>query len=467
MNSALHRDLARILGEDGVASDAETLARFGGDALGAYRAFRAASLLDGRAAVVAWPTDSAKVARLLRYANSNRMPVVPYGGGTGVMGAAISADGAIVLNMQRMNSVLDVSGADLTAGLQPGVILEDAHVAMKGEGLRLGHDPWSRPIATVGGAISTDGVGYTAAAHGPMGDQVLGLEVVLADGETIRTRAVPKGSYGPSLDRLFIGSEGTLGVVTEATVRAFKRPESRAMRSFVFPEFEAGFEAIVAMQTEGVAPAVLDYGDEPATDDAPEATLYVSFEGFPGHVRAHVAQAESICAKHGSRDGEPGEVEQYWRTRHSSAERYRDEVLNSPDPAARRRRPSSYRMDYLHMALPISQVLEYRRRCASILEKRNIGVREWSVWGRPEFFSMLIIDDRGSDDPDSRHMEQTVDAVLALAQDMGGTMEYCHGVGVKLAHLAPAELASGYKTARDIKAALYPNGILNPGKLLG
>lgn len=241
MNSALHRDLARILGEDGVASDAETLARFGGDALGAYRAFRAASLLDGRAAVVAWPTDSAKVARLLRYANSNRMPVVPYGGGTGVMGAAISADGAIVLNMQRMNSVLDVSGADLTAGLQPGVILEDAHVAMKGEGLRLGHDPWSRPIATVGGAISTDGVGYTAAAHGPMGDQVLGLEVVLADGETIRTRAVPKGSYGPSLDRLFIGSEGTLGVVTEATVRAFKRPESRAMRSFVFPEFEAGF----------------------------------------------------------------------------------------------------------------------------------------------------------------------------------------------------------------------------------
>ncbi|MDP6421218.1 MAG: FAD-binding oxidoreductase [SAR202 cluster bacterium] len=467
MNTALHRDLARILGEDGVASDTETLVRFGGDALGAYRAFRATSQLDSRAAAVAWPTDSGQVTGLLRYANSNRIPVVPYGAGTGVMGAAVSADGAIVLNLQRMNNILDVSAGDFTARTQPGVILEDAHAAMKSEGLRLGHDPWSRPIATVGGAISTDGVGYTAAAHGPMGDQVLGLEVVLADGETIRTRAVPKSSYGPSLERLFIGSEGTLGVITEATIKAFRRPESRVMRSFVFPEFEAGFEAIVAMQAEGVSPAVMDYGDEPAGGGAPEATLYVSFEGFAAHVETHVAQAESVCTRHDGRDGEPGEVEQYWRTRHSSAERYREEVLNSPDPAARRLRRSSYRMDYLHMALPISQVLEYRRRCALILEERDIGVREWSVWGRPEFFSMLIVDERGSDAPESRNMEQTIDAVLTLAQDMGGTMEYCHGIGLKLAHLTPAELGSGYKPARDIKAALDPNGILNPGKLLG
>ncbi|MDP6302687.1 MAG: FAD-dependent oxidoreductase, partial [SAR202 cluster bacterium] len=104
------------------------------------------------------------------YANSIRMPVIRYGGGTGVMGAAVATDGAIVLNLQRMNGVIDVSGADFTARLQPGVILEDAHTAMMGQGLRLGHDPWSRPIATVGGAISTDGVGYTAAAHGSMGD---------------------------------------------------------------------------------------------------------------------------------------------------------------------------------------------------------------------------------------------------------------------------------------------------------
>ena len=95
----------------------------------------------------------------------------------------------------------------------------------------LGHDPWSRPIATVGGAISTNGVGYTAARHGSMGEQVLGLEAVLADGEVIRTRGVPKPSYGPSLNHLFIGSEGTFGVITEATLRAFPVPEKRAATS--------------------------------------------------------------------------------------------------------------------------------------------------------------------------------------------------------------------------------------------
>ena len=466
MTSALHQDLARILGGGGVASDGHTLARYGGDALGSYRAFRAAPLLDRVAAVVAWPTETEQVASLLRYANSIRMPVIPYGGGTGVMGAAVATDGAIVLNLQRMNGVIDVSGADFTARLQPGVILEDAHTAMMGQGLRLGHDPWSRPIATVGGAISTDGVGCTAAAHGSMGDQVLGLEAVLANGDIITTRSVPKSSYGPSLDRLFISTEGTLGVVMEATIKAFPRPESRSMRAFVFPEFESGFNAIVTMQAEGVLPAVMDYGDEPAADDALEATLYVVFEGFAGHVQAHIAQAEAICARYGGRAGQPGEVEQYWCERHSSAERYRDEVLNAVDPAAARRRPTSYRMDYLHMAVPISRVLEYRTRCARIFDEREIGVREWSVWGRPEFFSMLIVDERGEGDPASRNMTETVDEVLTLAQELGGTMEYCHGVGLKLAHLVPAELGIGYKTVCDVKAALDPNGILNPGKFL-
>ena len=121
-------------------------------------------------------------------------------------------------------------------------------------------------------------------------------------------------------------------------------------------------------------------------------------------------------------------------------------------------------MDYLHVALPAGKVLEYRRKCESILSSKGVQVREWSVWGRPEFFSFLIAD---SDPEDTgAKLGTTVDSVLTLAQSMGGTMEYCHGVGLKLAHLMKAELGTGLTVARRIKNALDPAGILNPGKAL-
>ncbi|MCH8311167.1 MAG: FAD-binding oxidoreductase, partial [Chloroflexi bacterium] len=376
MKTVLHRDLARILGDGGVSSDRETLARFSGDALGVFRAFHRAPDLDARPAVVAWPVSSQQVASVLRYANEQRIPVVPYGGGTGVMGAAVSVDSSIVLNTRRMNRVLDVNSRDLTVRVEPGAILQDVHNALNAEGMKLGHDPWSRPIATIGGAISTDGVGYTAAAHGSMGDQALGLEIALASGEIIKTRPVPKGSYGPSVDRLFIGSEGILGVITEATIRVFPRPERRILRSIVFPDFETGYHALVETLAHGVEPTVLDFGDEP--DSGGEATLFVSFEGFEAHVSAHWDQAKEICEKFDGKPGDQGEVERYWQNRHSSAERYQREILYSDAPSDARVRRSHYRMEYLHVALPISHVLEYRQECQRILNRRKIQVREWS-----------------------------------------------------------------------------------------
>ncbi|MGH2541197.1 MAG: FAD-binding oxidoreductase, partial [Ardenticatenaceae bacterium] len=135
--------------------------RYNGDALGLFRAFRAASRLYVQPGVIASPTDTQQVSRLLRYASERKIPVVPYGGGTGVMGGAASVENCVVLNLQRMNAILSVSAEDMSVAAQPGVVLEDLASTLKHSGLLLGHDPWSRPIATVGGAISTDGMGYT------------------------------------------------------------------------------------------------------------------------------------------------------------------------------------------------------------------------------------------------------------------------------------------------------------------
>ena len=467
--NALSKDLVDLMGRGAVSSDPSDLARYGGDALGAFRAFRATGRLDERAAAVVWPESAERVARVLKFATNNSVPVVPYGGGTGVMGGSHAVDSAIILNMSRMNRVVGVDAGSRMATFQPGVILEDAHRALTSEGLRLGHDPWSRPIATIGGAISTNGVGYTASAHGAMGDQVLGMSVALADGEIADTVSAPQSLFGHSLNNLFIGSEGALGVIAEATLQVFPRPENRRMICWDFDEFDAGFGAIDEMYAQGLRPTVMDYGDallslESGRRDT--ATLYLAFEGSKRSVDAAISDTAGICVAHGGRRGDQGEVERYWKTRHSSALRYKKDILESGDPAAARANRSARRMDYLHVSLPSGKVVEYRRRCENLLAEAKLSVGEWSVWGRPEFFSLLIVgDEESAASPES--ITGAVDEILRLALEMGGSMEYCHGVGLKLAHLVDAELGTAKPLARKIKRALDPANILNPGKMWG
>ena len=467
MQSALAKDLIALLGRGAVSCDDADLLCYGGDALGAYRAFRNATRLNERASAVVWPKSVEDISNTLKYATRRSVPVVPYGGGTGVMGAATSVDSAIVLNMQRMNRIIEVDTESRTGTFQPGTVLEDAHRAFIERGLRLGHDPWSRPIATIGGAISTNGVGYTASGHGAMGDQVLGLWVALGDGEIVETRAVPEALFGSSLNHVFIGTEGNFGVIAEATIEAFPAPLARVMLCFDFPEFDSGFEAISEMYAQGLKPTVMDYGDELVSDGSggrQTATLYLAFEGSDKRVDADVHHTTAICSRHCGRRGSKEDVQRYWANRHASALRYKKNVLEGDAPDDARKSGSAYRMDYLHVALPAGKVLEYRKTCESFLSSNHIDVREWSVWGRPEFFSFLIAD---SDSEDAgANLGTTVDSVLTLAQSMGGTMEYCHGVGLKLAHLMKAELGTGLTVARRIKNALDPAGILNPGKAL-
>ena len=232
----------------------------------------------------------------------------------------------------------------------------------------------------------------------------------------------------------------------------------------MFPDFESGFRAVSKLYAEGVRPTVVDFGDE-FWSESREAALYLAFEGFRQDVDAQYRRATDICHTLGGRDGDQHEAKIFWDTRHASADRYRQQVLESPDPGKARRRPLGYKTDYLHVALPVSQVLEYRRRCQKILAARRVVVREWSLWGRPEFLSFLIVEEEGAEERTSVSMADTVNEVLTLAQEMGGTMEYCHGVGIKLAHLMDQEMGSGMTVFRQLKEALDPNDILNPGKL--
>ena len=170
------------------------------------------------------------------------------------MGAVIPLNGGISLDMRSMDRIIGIDALEQIAVVEPGVLLENLSNEAANYALILGHDPWSVPIATVGGAISTDGIGYRASKYGSMGKQVRALEIVLGDGQIIRTKPLMQLSSGPSVVGLFVGSEGTMGIITKITVQLFPKPEKRRFTAFSFESFEAGFVAVSRLYEIGLTP---------------------------------------------------------------------------------------------------------------------------------------------------------------------------------------------------------------------
>lgn len=459
--------LSDIVGTENVLADPDSIDRYSADALTPYRTYYADAVFDRLADIIVRPSDTDQVSRVVALAQKESIPVIPYGGGTGVMGGVLPVHGGIILDVRRLNRLLNVDTESQTAEVQAGMVLEDLYDALKPHGLMPGHDPYSVPIATVAGAISTNGVGYRAAAFGPMGNQVVALEVVLPDGRVIETRPVPKQSTGPDLNHLFIGTEGVFGVITRATIRVFRQPEASSYATMEFADFDDGFAAVSEIAALGIRPTLLDL-----TEDGEGILLHLLFEGYREGVDAALKRATSVCRAAGGWSVGPEPTLDYWRHRHDSALNYRETALGRPREE-RWRRQWGRTFDYLHMSLPTSRVLEYRRRADELLAARKIHVVEYCLWSRPEFFSMLVVPDgdrrvQGRDgyDPGVRaNLAAGVDEVLTLAQDMGGIMEYCHGIGIKLHHLLEREQGANRGALLDIKRALDPAGIMNPGKL--
>ena len=460
MDSSAVESLARIVGTPNVLTDPFDLDRYTGDALSPTRAYHAGDAFERTADVVVRPGATAEITRVVQLANELLVPIVPFGAGTGVMGGAVPIRGGIVLDMQRLDRLLAVDPLGLTAEVEAGAVLGDVERGLAEKGLMLGHDPYSVPIATVAGTISTNGVGYRASAYGPMGDQVVGLEAVLPDGRVITTRAVPKYSSGPNLNHLFIGTEGSFGVITKATIKVFRLPEAQVFSAVSFDAFAQGFNAAVEMVALGIKPSLLDL-----TEEEDGVVLHLLFEGFTEGVEAQQKRALDVCAHEGGRPLGPEPTMDYWEVRRDSAVNYKSAALGKPRSVRWSRWSSRRGFDYLHLALPASRVLDYRRQADAIMSASGIKSVEYAIWSRPELFSMLVTPEFGEQAEARERLGDAVDQVLRLAQDMGGVMEYCHGVGVKLNHLLAREMGAGHEVLQSLKRLLDPNNIMNPGKL--
>lgn len=461
MNSskALLDRLRAIVGSDGVVADPERLDEISWDALSEGRLHPLKIPNVTLPLCIVLPSSAAEVQEIVRLANQERLPIVPYGGGSGLMGGALSLYSGIVMDLRRMHRIVGVDREARSVTAQAGAVLESLEEKLNEEGLILGHDPWTLPVATLGGAISTNSMGYRGGIYGAMGEQVLGLEVVMPGGELLRTRAVPKSSAGVDLNALFIGGEGCFGIITEATVKAFPKPESRALLALLFASFESGYKAIQQIFARGLRPALVDFGDDNEKFQG-GAVLYVAFEGRREIVAAEEQLALSVFDEAGGKRLPRQEAERFWRDRHVIARRF----MQNRRQRRERGRDGIYR-DWIHVALPASKVLPFREAAVEITERRGVRLQESGLWIRPELFSLRLgIEERG-DNKAQLVLEETVEELLRLVQKLGGSMEYTHGVGVKLAPLMAEEHGYGLEVMRQIKKVLDPNNIMNPGKM--
>ena len=456
-NRKLRKELERTLSPERVIVHGKIPVKYRFDALRPYRPYPKLRKGGYIPTILVRPENDVEVSRLVRVARQYHTPVVTYGGGTGLMGAAIAAHGGIMVDTSRMNRIEEISGEDMMLRAEAGVVLEEAYAKLDREQLLFAHDPWTRPIATIGGAISTNSLGYIGAKYGSIGTQLLGIEAVLSNGQLLKTRPAQFSSTGLDLRRLFIGTEGLFGIVTRAVVRAFPKPEARKLVSYGFSDFEKAHRAISLMRRNDVRPSMVDYGEEPGSKE--ESQLNLAFDGLEKEVSAQAEQAErAISECSGSKLDDAG-AREFWEHRHDIALMYSRRISNAvPEEEPRTK------YDYIHVSLPASKILAFRTALLRLSREGGVNVLEVGLWQGPELLSLVLSSRASNPKMATRKLWRTSNSIIRYAQDLGGAMEFCHGVGMKLAHLMEREHGVGLEVMRQLKRTLDPLGIMNPGK---
>jgi FAD/FMN-containing dehydrogenase len=406
------------------------------------------------------PATTDDVAAVVRWAGAAGVGVVARGGGSGLMGGAAVIARAVVVDLRRMTNVaVDPDGCLVRAGA--GAPLATVDAALAPHGLALGHDPWTVAVATVGGALSTNGLGYLGARAGSFGAQLRALEVVLADGRVVRTRPSPARSTGLDLGRLFVGTEGTLGIITEATLVALPRPEERLVAAYRLRSFADGVTSAVALRRRGVRVTCLEL----SADGLPPvpASLLLVFDGLAGEATLHAARADRVVRDAGGEPLPRATAEREWEERHAIAQRWAARPRFRSDEWRPDAVPDAVhgQFDYAHVGVPLAGLPAVRDAGHTRVRRHGLALVEEGLWHWPELYSIVV-----AGPPESAAgIRDTIDAVCRAAEDAGGTMEYCHGVGWQLAHLMEREHGpAGVDVMRRVKAALDPSGTLNPGK---
>jgi D-lactate dehydrogenase (cytochrome) len=412
--------------------------------------------------LVAFPESTAEVAAIVRACARRRVPVIPFGIGSSLEGHVAALHGGVCIDTSRMHRVLEVNAADMDVRVQPGITRKDLNAHLRDSGLFFPIDPGAN--ASIGGMASTRASGTMAVRYGTMRDNVLALEVVLPEGEVVRTGTrARKSSAGYDLTRLFVGAEGTLGVITEVTLRLFGQPEAVSAAVCPFPAMAAAVESVIQTIQLGVPVARIEFLDEvmlrgvnlySKTGYAEMPTLFYEFHGSAAAVAEQAERAGEVAREHGATGfqwaARPEDRSKLWTARDNTL--YGGLAL----------RPGAKAL-ITDVCVPISQLAECILRAKASIQASGFTAPIVGHVGDGNFHTLILVDpeDRG----ELARAAQLNDTLVRHAQALGGTCTGEHGIGSGKIDFLRAEAGAAVDVMKRIKAALDPIGIMNPGKI--
>jgi alkyldihydroxyacetonephosphate synthase len=420
-----------------------------------------AGQVGGLADVVCRPADADEVAAVLRVCHGRRIPVTAAGGRSGVCGASVPRAGGVLLDLTAVSGLTAVDDESLTISVLPGTFGPDLEAELRERGLTLGHWPQSMDISTVGGWLACRGAGQYSTRYGKIEDMVVGLEVVLADGTLVRTGGAPRAATGPDLTQLFVGSEGTLGVITRAWLRVHPTPAHERRAAWSFASFEDGLDACRRILRRGATPAVVRLydGAEAARShggDGQRSYLLVLDEGDETIVDATIAVVASEC------DDTPGVAPL-------------DEAIvggwlehRNDTSALQALTRKGFVVDTMEIAAPwhalasIFQQVPTAMLAVPHARAATCHLSHAYLDGACLYFTFAAT-------PPPDEVESTYralwDAGTRATLAAGGNLSHHHGVGLNRSRFVGEALGTGLDVLAAVKQALDPVGILNPGKL--
>ena len=461
---ALVERLLAVLPRDRVIDDPATLEPYAYDA--SFWSLR----MQRRPDVVVVPESTADVVAAMRVADETGTPIVPRGAGTGQTGGAIAARGGIVVSFARMRRIVEIDRPNLQAVVEPGVVFADFQQALGERGLFFPPDPGSGRACTLGGMVANNASGPHAVRWGTTSAYVLGAEVVLADGSVIvtggeKSKAL-KSSSGLDLTKVFVGSEGTLGILTRLRLRVQPKPAARAVCLAAYASVDDTVLSLDDLFAAGILPSTAELLDRSAVEAIQryrpelglpdgEAVLFIEVEGTPDHVASAVRYVDGIVKQRASvtRFAETeAQIQELWSARSGMA------------AASALAHPDKHRIFAGEdLAVPLSEIPRTIRTARELAKELGIAVIFYGHFGDGNVHSAILVDPANADEV--KRADVLADRLHRLAVEVGGTVTGEHGTGAVRQPYMRLEHGAALDVMKRVKDALDPKGILNPGKI--